>query len=1277
MTDIRLKKISIENNNLSINKGTVFITNTQNSLNLTTASLLLAGGISILNTDNTNSYTAGGSFTVAGGISVYKNVNIGENLTLHNNNSILNIKGITNSRFYVDSSSSYFAPNGIDKRLDINNTSLYINYTSSNGVLSESGIYIKNTTNTTYINEELTALTVLGGVSISKDMYVNNNIKVNNIIYTNNIRNNGDLYIDNKIIFNSINNIYTSNENLYLDIYKDINLNTSIGNINIYQNNNIKLAINSTSTSNYNKFYNNNDFINKDSVSILSTIDSNVSATNGALIVDGGVYIEKNIVNKGKVIINLNNTETNKVNLYQENNDLDSPNITSIGNSIGSLFINLNNNNTSIFKIQSSYGNLLTINQDGDITFKGNYKIEERNKELNLRSFSTVGNILSLVPNSTQGNLTQLKLYNNSFPGNSSSQFLSIYTLDNESYLSTNKTGNGTIQNLNINIGDNNFISFNTSGTVIINTTAVSSNSASASLICHGGLSINNTANAISMTQGGALTIAGGVSINKSLYLNDKLYIQGYNIDSSKEISFNTDESNSILNIHSNNTNPYNNTLNFYTFNKNTLGNYEFLSISNNFGNYFIKSNASGTGLLKNIILSSNSLNQFIINTNGNINMNTDNTFVSIDNNLTVSNNIQTLSLRVNSTQNALSLVNASLIIDGGVSINKNLLLNDTLQVLSTIPSLNYTTASVILNGGMSIKSTENSISIFNGGALTIAGGASVFGDLYVGGSINGGSNSVNIVSELQATSTKGSINSTIGSIVSYGGVSIDANINSTSITQGGSLTINGGMSVNKDIYVGGVINIQNTGGIIYNNSNGNILNINNTSFALRVSSNNLIIANSSSNLLIFSNTSTNIYTPLYNYNDVFVNENISVSKTLVVNGDTNFNSTTISTNFTTGSVKIKGGVGLDGNLNIRGDTNIIGNLNVLGTISNIYSENLNISDNVILLNSAPNGTKNSGFLVNRYQINNDLGTGDIVSDSDFINDTLPSQVSLNLNQIKLPSSFSGITDFYNGYWVKITSGFSNNQVRYIIAYNGTTNIATLETNFTTQNPTGGDLFNLYYKSYSGLVYNEMFDRFEFGNTNLSESSFNSFADILLNNIIIRSSVPSLNSTSGSLINYGGVSIHNTENSISITQGGSMTIAGGVSIGKKLIVGQNLEVNNVNLTPNIYDIYVPRIFNASNNQSSPQNITNLIYNNSILSAEIYIYAGLITGTNSYSSYHIRILNKGISWDITQEYIGDNLNIQFYINNSGQLQYTTPNYSSFTSLQFTYKTHTLY
>ena len=58
----------------------------------------------------------------------------------------------------------------------------------------------------------------------------------------------------------------------------------------------------------------------------------------------------------------------------------------------------------------------------------------------------------------------------------------------------------------------------------------------------------------------------------------------------------------------------------------------------------------------------------------------------------------------------------------------------------------------------------------------------------------------------------------------------------------------------------------------------------------------------------------------------------------------------------------------------------------------------------------------------------------------------------------------------------------------------------------------------------------------------------------------INTSISSINSSTGSFVCYGGTSINNTSNATSITQGGALTIAGGVAVQKDMIIGGNLTV---------------------------------------------------------------------------------------------------------------------
>ena len=294
----------------------------------------------------------------------------------------------------------------------------------------------------------------------------------------------------------------------------------------------------------------------------------------------------------------------------------------------------------------------------------------------------------------------------------------------------------------------------------------------------------------------------------------------------------------------------------------------------------------------------------------------------------------------------------------------------------------------------------------------------------------------------------------------------------------------------------------------------------------------------------------------------------------------------------------------------------------------------------MILLNSAPNGTSDSGMFVYRYQIANDSGLGDIVNDSTFTVQSLPSQSGLSQNEIRLDLSSSASTDFYKGWWIKITSGFSSNQVREITSYNGTTKVATISSNWTTQNPSGTDTINLYNKPYTGVIYNESSDNFEFISSNVRPTS----ASLNITDYVpIKASKLTItDSSSNSIISNGGIIFPNK--------------------------------NNVILNPNSDDILSTVSFTANQNQTL-QTISNLSFSSNTWGFDVYLSARVIASQNLYGNYHIRGVNKGSSWVISYNLTGDNTGITFDITASGQLVYTSPSYPSFSSLIFKYKSIT--
>ena len=75
------------------------------------------------------------------------------------------------------------------------------------------------------------------------------------------------------------------------------------------------------------------------------------------------------------------------------------------------------------------------------------------------------------------------------------------------------------------------------------------------------------------------------------------------------------------------------------------------------------------------------------------------------------------------------------------------------------------------MNGGLSINNSTNATSVTRGGALTVAGGASISQSIFVG----------NQLTVLGTT-------------------------NASNVGTGGSLTVLGGASISKDVYVGGTL---------------------------------------------------------------------------------------------------------------------------------------------------------------------------------------------------------------------------------------------------------------------------------------------------------------------------------------------------------------------------------------------------------------------------------------------------------------------------------------
>ena len=348
---------------------------------------------------------------------------------------------------------------------------------------------------------------------------------------------------------------------------------------------------------------------------------------------------------------------------------------------------------------------------------------------------------------------------------------------------------------------------------------------------------------------------------------------------------------------------------------------------------------------------------------NGNVGINTSTPSVSLE----VAGTMMTDGfVRFNSSVDSTDTSSGSLICNGGVAIQKKLNVGDQTHFYNENPSTSVEDGSVIVHGGLSIKGGQNAQAFGNGGGLTVAGGASIGGDIYIGGSINASGSSSSTFAYLTLTSTDAAENFSSGSLVCFGGVTIQNDKNSSSVTAGGSLLAAGGASIGKDLYVGG--NTTLYGGTNYYSSQTNIISFyDESTFNLRYTIDRDIYNNDFS-LSRYDNTS-NFLEKVFNVNGnngtiLFGNYTSSLSSStasVILNGGISINCSTVATNLsnggcitaagglsvaknvligknakifssdssistTTGALIISGGVGVGENMNIAGSFGYLGN---------------------------------------------------------------------------------------------------------------------------------------------------------------------------------------------------------------------------------------------------------------------------------------------------------------------------------------------------------------
>jgi hypothetical protein len=1394
MSDIRLKRITVEplQSPLIIQKGDVKITRTTASTSILDGALVVNGGISISTTYDSVSSTSGGAFTIAGGAGIMKNVYMGKDLTLDSSNGVFRVAGLSEPRIFLDSISNKnlsIAPDGVNKRLELSDTAIHFNITknstnSTNGALwIKGGISISSTEDVSNASNG-GAMTIAGGVAVGKNVSVAKQIIVGE---TNS--NNPGLTVrytdqDQIVLYNNgigYASVNMEGGDLIVDNDDDIVLQSFAGNIDfINTGSTLKLVsvhsdnteflqhlhISNTKTSNSSSV---GSLLLDGGQSIRNITDASSQTSGGSFTTLGGVAIAKKTFTGDSVGIDVANDKRNKLVVWRNDYDLTQTHDFSGFGSISSGSVLYQVNNTTSNHVfcagsgENSSVQVLSICGNRDIIISGKdqrYKITGGGLTNNSLSFQseTVGvassvNFFTASGDTTEAN--QICIFANGTPNSvTNSEYLALQWDTSRFTLKSNKSGTGELHNLVLSASTIDQIILHTNGSVVLSSDTISSNSSSGTLVLqNGGLSINETTNSTNISNGGGLTVAGGASISKDLYIGQSIVLgMTENINLSERVVDNTYSS--LVITSAENMYPHmqligdssvSNTEHSFSFVLYNLGSdvsadKQSLSIKtrDDLSGYDIHTSSSGSGETKPLRLyTSNNNSQLTLDTTGNVGINVESPLYKLDvdgtvhatgrvlftssvtsTNSTTGGLVTEGGISISSTRDAESLTRGgALTVAGGASIQKNMVVGGITEFLDTTPSTSVMEAAVIVNGGLSIKSGENSVNTLNGGGLTVAGGGAFTGDLYVGGSINGSGSSSSTYAYLTLTATDDAVNLSTGTLISLGGLTLQSDTNAINISNGGSILTPGGASIGRDVYIGGDVTL--TRGVVnYYTEDDNVLNFydafNIRRFSIdRASATQIFsvsrydslgnvvekcfeITNSDGNT-VFNNTipssnkdtasvvfhggisisKTSNATSLANGGGLTVAGGASISKAVYIGGDVRMSSTTTSDNVSTGALLVAGGVGVSGNLNVLGNTLIVGNLTVNGQTTTVDTTNTSLKDNVFLLNSGPTGSSDSGFMINRYQQDNNIGSGDVVADTHSGETiTLPDQTGMTNLQLKLTVGANGVNEYYTGWWVKVSSGFSNNQVRKITGYNGTTKIATLSGAWLNQNPSVGDVVKLYNKPYVGVVYNETLDRFDFGSTvqdpNQTSVIFTDRIPICYASATSVSTQASSSVSSGGLLMSGGISISNTTDSQSVTSGGTFTTLGGGSFGKSVYIGNNLHVNGANMTPSPYDMFSIRTFNAANNQSSFVNITGLIFDSSVCGFDCYLTAKLVSVSNLYVNFHIRGVNKDSSWEIVKTYVGDDTGIQFHITEFGQIQYTTPNYTGFTSLVFRWR-----
>ena len=539
-------------------------------------------------------------------------------------------------------------------------------------------------------------------------------------------------------------------------------------------------------------------------------------------------------------------------------------------------------------------------------------------------------------------------------------------------------------------------------------------------------------------------------------------------------------------------------------------------------------------------------------------------------------------------------------------------------------------------------------------------------------------------------------LNSTSGSFVSYGGVRINAEYESTD-TSSGAFLLSGGMAVQKKLNVGGITNISNitqsegtgSGALVVAGGAGIAKNLHvgqDTFIAGNLYVNGLTTSVNSTTINVSDNTFTLNSGPagsrdagilIQRYQTavddgsgdvVAAAEPYALDSTFTLGGTNSvqFATTDNTLNVDTWWIKVTSGVATDQVRKISSATNIAGTVTL--TLATVFTNAVTTGDSFKLYNR--------NFVAQYYDEPTDEYILGYVADASDIQEHLKGTGLLNVRMKGLYATNSTITN------LEVTSlsagniGLDQATILNTFVVTGTTTLASLMVSGGSQvggtlTVTGASVFN------AGATTGALFVT---GGSLLEGSLGVSGATLLGSDLTVTgASVFNAGVTTGALFVTGGSLLEGSlgVSGASIMQDNFTVTTGSVTIstndytpiiGATSATGGSILFNTVDVSPSMGDISRERSFVAANNVSSASNITGFVFSNAVVRAFDAVVSVTIIdgGSNKYAYYNLKGIQKGSNWVLNSSYVGDATGFTFSITNSGQIQYTSTDVAGYDS-----------